>query len=60
MNSIYTQILQSTSQNLNMTRHYLKADTKRLAEYWEVAWNMVISTILIWLSCFSIPVSTGI
>lgn len=37
MNSIYTQILQSTSQNLNMTRHYLKADTKRLAEYWEVA-----------------------
>jgi hypothetical protein len=37
LNSIYTQILRSTSQNLNMTTHFLKADAKRLAEYWEVA-----------------------
>lgn len=37
INSIYTHILDETSKNLNMTRQHLKSDTKRLAEYWEVA-----------------------
>jgi hypothetical protein len=36
-NPIYNQILVATSQSLNMTRQHLIADTRRLAEYWEVA-----------------------
>jgi hypothetical protein len=36
-NSIFTHMLKETSQSLNMTQRHLKADTKRLAEYWEVA-----------------------
>jgi hypothetical protein len=36
MNTICTRILEETSQGLNMSRQQLKADMKRLAEYWEI------------------------
>ncbi len=37
INQMYAHMLEETSQNLNMTRQHLNADTKRLAEYWEAA-----------------------
>ncbi len=37
IDSIYSLLLDDTSRNLNMTMQRLKADTRRLAEYWEFA-----------------------
>ena len=37
MNSMYSHMLEETSRSLNMEKRRLQADTRRLAEYWEIA-----------------------
>jgi hypothetical protein len=37
INSMYSHMLDETSRSLNMERKRLQSDTRRLAEYWEIA-----------------------